>query len=130
MNTSRTTVLIALVGLVIASSATVAAVTTQHFAIDSTEAFSNGELEGTAVHSDGSVRLGASMKRTEIENVPIAYSVAERGNQVYVGTGTSGMIYRFEGKKLAKKYATGELLVASLAFDAIFITKALSLVPA
>ncbi|MCZ6807480.1 MAG: hypothetical protein O7F08_11045 [Deltaproteobacteria bacterium] len=116
MNTSRTTVLIALVGLVIASSATVAAVTTQHFAIDSTEAFSSGELEGTAVHSDGSVRLGASMKRTEIENVPIAYSVAERGNQVYVGTGTSGMIYRFEGKKLKKKYATGELLVASLTF--------------
>jgi len=116
MKTLRTTLLIALVGLTIASSDTVAAVTTQHFALDSAESFFGGELEGTAVHSDGSVRLGASMKRTEIENVPIAYSVAERGNVVYVGTGTNGMIYRFEGKKLAKKYATGELLVASLAF--------------
>lgn len=117
MKISRPTILIALAGLVIASSVTVAAVTTQHFTIDSAESFSTGELEGTAVHSDGSVRLGASKKRTELENVPIAYSVADRGNVVYVGTGTNGMIYRFDGKKLAKKYATGELLVASLAFD-------------
>ena len=116
MKTPRTTILIALMGFTIASSVTVTAVTTQHFALDSAESFSAGELEGTAVHSDGSVRLGASMKRTEIEDVPTAYSVAERGNVVYVGTGTNGMIYRFEGKKLTKKYATGELLVAALVF--------------
>ncbi|MDH3199337.1 MAG: hypothetical protein OEM15_00425 [Myxococcales bacterium] len=116
MKTSRTTILIALAGLVIASSVTVAAVTTQHFTIDSAESFSTGELEGTAVHSDGSVRLGASKRRTELENVPIAYSVAQRGNVVYIGTGTGGMIFRFDGKKPTKKYATGELLVSSLAF--------------
>jgi outer membrane protein assembly factor BamB len=116
MKTPRTIILIAFTGLAIASTATVAAVTTQHFTIDSAESFLAGELEGTAVHSNGSVRLGASMKRAEIENVPVAYSVAERGKVIYVGTGTNGMIYRFEGKKLAKKYATGELLVASLAF--------------
>ncbi|MDH3624419.1 MAG: WD40 repeat domain-containing protein [Myxococcales bacterium] len=116
MNISRTTIPIALAGLMIASSVTVAAVTTQHFTIDSAESFSTGELEGTAVHSDGAVRLGASKKRTELENVPIAYSVAERGNVVYVGTGTSGMVYRFDKMKPTKKYATGELLVSSLAF--------------
>lgn len=117
MNNPRTILPIALVGLAIASSATVAAVTTQHFMLDTTESFFTGKLEGTAVHSDGSVRPGASMKRRELEDVPIAYSVAQRGKVVYVGTGTNGMIYRFDGKKLAKKYATGELLVASLAFD-------------
>ncbi len=117
MKTSKTISSIALAALMMASSVTVAAVTTQHFTIDSAESFSTGDLDGTAVHSDGSVRLGASKKRTEIANVPIAYSVAERGKVVYVGTGTSGLIYRFDGKKLAKKYATGELLVSSLAFD-------------
>ena len=116
MKTSKTTMLVAAAGFVAAIGGKVAAVTTEHFALDSTEAFFEGELEGTAVHSDGSVRLGAATRRTPLENVPIAYSVASRGDEVYVGTGTNGMIFRFERGKLKKKYATKELLVASLAF--------------
>ena len=98
MNISKTTIRIALAGLVLATSATVAAGTTQSFVLDSADAFFEGELEGAAVHSDGSVQAGAVTARTELENVPLAYSVAQRGNTTFIGTGTNGVVYRFDGK--------------------------------
>ena len=55
MQTSHT-ITLALAAAVLATSATVAAVTTRSFVLDSADAFFQGELEGTAVHSDGSVR--------------------------------------------------------------------------
>ena len=123
MNISKTTIRIGLAGLVLATSASVAAVTTQSFVLDSADAFFAGELEGTAVHSDGSVRAGAVTTRTGLENVPLAYSVAQRGSAMFIGTGTNGVVYRFDGKN-AKVFAnTGELLVSSLAFgrdDALY----------
>jgi len=111
------TIALAVTASTIVSSSPVTAVTTQHFELDSADSFYGGELEGTAVHSEGLVTLGAFTKRTELEDVPLAYSVASRGQSVVVGTGTNGMIYRFERMKLTKKYATKELLVSSLAFD-------------
>ncbi|MGB5813014.1 MAG: WD40 repeat domain-containing protein [Polyangiales bacterium] len=116
MKTTRTTFLVALAGLVIASSATVNAVGTEKFELDTADAFFGGELEGTAIHSDGTVRVGAATTRTEIKDVPIAYSLVSRGDDVFVGTGTQGTIYHFRKGKLRKKFATGELLVSSLAF--------------
>ena len=116
MNISKTTIRIGLAGLVLATSASVAAVTTQSFVLDSADAFFAGELEGAAVHSDGSVRAGAVTTRTGLDNVPLAYSVAQRGSAMFIGTGTNGVVYRFDGKN-AKVFAnTGELLVSSLAF--------------
>ena len=116
MSISKTTIRIALAGLVLATSASVAAVTTQSFVLDSADAFFEGELEGAAVHSDGSVRAGAVTKRTELENVPLAYSVAQRGSTTFIGTGTNGVVYRFDGKNVKGFASTGELLVSSLAF--------------
>jgi sugar lactone lactonase YvrE len=115
MNHSNTTIPIALASLVLAASATVAAVTTQSFVLDSAEAF-EGELEGTAVHSDGSVRVGASTERIALENVPVAYSVAQRGDTTFIGTGTNGMVYRVDGKNVKAFANTGELLISSLTF--------------
>jgi sugar lactone lactonase YvrE len=116
MKISNTTIRIALAGLVLATSASVAAVTTQSFVLDSADAFFEGEIEGAAVHSDGSVRAGAATKRTELENVPLAYSVVQRGSTTFIGTGTNGVVYRFDGKNVKAFANTGELLVASLAF--------------
>ena len=116
MNTSETNVRIALVGLVLATSASAAAVTTRSFVLDSADAFIAGELEGAAVYSDGSVRPGAVTQRTELGNVPLAYSVAQRAGHTFVGTGTNGVVYRFDGKNVKAFADTGELLVASLAF--------------
>ncbi len=117
MKSSTTTTITALLTAAVFSATGVAAVTTEHFAIDSAEAFSAGELDGTSVESTGLVRLGAWTKHAELVDIPIAYSAASRKGVTYVGTGTNGMIFEFQKQKLKKKYDTGELLVSSLAFD-------------
>jgi sugar lactone lactonase YvrE len=116
MKHSTTIIRITLASFVLASAASVAAVTTERFVLDGADAFFTGELEGTAVHSDGSVRLGAATERIELPNVPLAHSIARRGNSVFVGTGTSGIVYEINGKKVKALADTGELLVSSLAF--------------
>lgn len=102
--------------LVLLAGASAAAVTTQSFLLDGADAFFEGELEGTAVHSDGSVRAGAATERTELTDVPLAYSMATRGSATFIGTGTNGVVYRIDGKKAEAYAKTGELLVSSLAF--------------
>jgi sugar lactone lactonase YvrE len=116
MNISKKTIQIALAGLVLATSASVAAVTTQSFVLDSADEFFKGELEGASVQSDGSVRAGAATERTGLDNVPLAYSVVHRGGIAFIGTGTNGVVYRFDGKSAKPFASTGELLVSSLAF--------------
>ncbi len=116
MNNPKTIWKIALLGLMLATSATVRAVGTESFVLDSAEAFFEGELDGAAVDSDGSVRPGATTERTALENVPLAYSLAQSGGRTFVGTGTAGTVYRFDGKRAEAFAKTGELLVASLAF--------------
>lgn len=115
MNTSRT-LSFALAATLLAASATVAAVSTESFVLDSADDFFRGELRGTAVHSDGSVRVGAATERVEIPNVPIAYSLARRGDTTFIGTGTSGTVYRLDRRGVEKFAETGELLVSALAF--------------
>jgi len=116
MQHSTSIIRIALVAIVLATAASVAAVTTNSFELDSADAFFKGELAGTAVHSEGSVRIGATTERIELQNVPVAYSVARRGDAMFVGTGTTGTIYRVDGKTARVFAKTGELLVSSLAF--------------
>ena len=116
MINARTILRIALASFVFATSATVAALGTQSFVLDSADAFFKGELDGAAVHSDGSIRAGAATERTPLENVPLAYSIAQRAGAIFIGTGTDGAIYRVDGKKTKVFASTGELLVSSLAF--------------
>lgn len=115
MRTSKA-IRIVLASLVLAASSTAVAVTTESFVLDGADSFFEGELEGTAVYSDGSVRPGAATERVAIENVSVAFSMARRGDTLFIGTGTDGVIYRV-GRKEVKAFAkTGELLVSSLAF--------------
>jgi sugar lactone lactonase YvrE len=116
MTNPKTILRITLVGLVVATSATVAALGTQSFVLDSADAFFDAELDGAAVHSDGSIRAGASTERTPLENVPLASSIAQRARATFIGTGTDGAVYRVDGKKTELFASTGELLVSSLAF--------------
>ncbi len=118
MRASKTTIPIATASLVLAVSVTALAVTTESFVLDSADAFFEGELQGTAVHSDGSVSPGAATKRIPIANVPVAFCMARRGDTVFVGTGTDGVVYRLDGDAVKVFARTGELLVASLAFGA------------
>ncbi len=116
MNTSKKILSTTLVTSLLGMSATVAAVTTQSFVLDGADAFFEGELEGTAVRSDGAVRPGADTERVPLENVPLAYSMARRGGDVFIGTGTSGVVYKVSGKRVQELAQTGELLVTALAF--------------
>jgi sugar lactone lactonase YvrE len=116
MKTPKTTLTLALFAVVSVSAASVAAVTTSSFQLDSADAFIQGELQGTAVHSEGAVRTGAETERVALENLPLAYSVARRGKSTFIGTGTAGAIYKLAGKKLEPFTETNELLVTSLAF--------------
>ncbi|MGB5264956.1 MAG: hypothetical protein WBN30_00080, partial [Polyangiales bacterium] len=116
MTNPKTILRILLAGFVISMSATVAALGTQSFVLDNADAFFAGELDGAAVHSDGSVRAGAATERTALENVPLAYSMVERAGATFIGTGTDGAVYRVDGKKTELFASTGELLVSSLAF--------------
>lgn len=116
MTASKTTTWIAVASLMLAASATAFAVTTQSFVLDSADDFFAGELQGTAVSSDGSVRPGAATERIPIENVPVAFCMVSRGDTAFIGTGTDGVVYRLEGKTIKPFAKTGELLVASLAF--------------
>ena len=115
MKITNTTLSIALAGLLLAMSATVTAVTTKSFVLDSAKVFAEGELDGAAVHSDGSIRPGASTERIEIENVPLAYSVTRHRGATFIGTGTNGAVFKLDGKKVRHFADTGELLVSSLA---------------
>lgn len=116
MTPSKTIIGMTLACLALATSARVGAITTESFVLDSADAFFAGELEGAAVSSDGTVRAGAATDRTELENIPLAYSMVQRGDTTFIGTGTNGVVYRFDGKKAQVFANTGELLVASLAF--------------
>jgi outer membrane protein assembly factor BamB len=118
MTASKMTIRIAAASIVLAAGGTAFAVTTESFVLDSADAFFQGELQGTAVSSDGSVSPGAATERIPIENVPVAFCMARRGDTVFIGTGTDGVVYRLEGKTVTAFARTGELLVSSLAFGA------------
>lgn len=93
------------------------AVSTRFFLLDDAESLSEGEMEGAAVNSDGSVTAGVETRRLALEKVPVAFSLLRgEGDTAYVGTGNKGEIYRLKGNELRSFVSTGQLLVASLAF--------------
>lgn len=98
------------------TTATAAAVSTRHFTLDSAEALAAGELDGTAAHSDGTVTVGAQVRRIELPSVSVAYSLARADDgTAYIGTGHDGKVFRLRGDALEPFGETGQLMVASLA---------------
>lgn len=93
------------------------AVSTRSFRLDDEESLAAGEMNGTAVHSDGSVTTSAEVRRIALDDVASAWTFT-RGDDgtVYVGTGNDGKIYRLRGDDLAEYADTEQLLVSALAF--------------
>ncbi len=117
--------LLVLVGLASAASfawaslAPVAEATgTRSFVLDDAASLAAGELERTAVHSDGRVTTGVELSRVALpEDVALAWSWARGADgALYLGTGNDGRIYRVRGDAVERFAETGQLLVASLAF--------------
>jgi outer membrane protein assembly factor BamB len=93
------------------------AVSTRSFVLDSDASLSAGELDGTAVHSDGSVTLGVQTRRIGLDEAAMAWCFARGSGAVFIGTGNDGKIYRLAGDDVSEFAATGQLVVTSLAFD-------------
>jgi sugar lactone lactonase YvrE len=107
------------VAMVVAWMAPANAVSTRSFILDDAASLAAGELDGTAVLSDGSVIPGIEVRRIALDDVPVAWSFA-RGpdGAVYIGTGNAGKIYRLRGDDLAVFAETEQLLVSALAVGA------------
>jgi len=106
---------VALVAVLIVGPAL--ATTTERFVLDDAAALAAGELERTAVHSDGRVTLGPAIERVALpDDVPVIYSAVRAADgTIYLGTGNNGRIYRVRGTTVTLHAETGQLLVASLA---------------
>lgn len=102
--------------LVLVAADPVDAVSTRSFLLDDAASLAAGELDATAVHSNGSVTTGAQVTRVELPDVPVAYSFARGRDGLFVGTGNDGKIYRVRGETVEPFAETGQLLVSALAF--------------
>jgi hypothetical protein len=93
------------------------AVATRSFELDDAASLAAGELERTAVHSDGRVTTGVELRRIGMpEEVALAWSsVRAADGAIYVGTGNEGRVYRLRGDALDPFAQTGQLLVSALA---------------
>jgi hypothetical protein len=82
--------------------------------------FLAGTLQNTAVASTGGVVLSRPLTKLAETSANYAWSIAPGpGNNVYVGTGDNGTIYKMDPSgKLSVFYQTGELEVTSLTTDA------------
>lgn len=94
------------------------AVSTRSFVLDEVETLSAGELNGTAVSSNGVVTASAATRRHALSGVASAYCLARAADKsVFIGTGNNGKIFRLQGEELKLFAETGQLLVTSLVFD-------------
>ncbi len=94
------------------------AVSTFHFLLDDADSLAAGEIEGTAVNSDGTVTVGVRTKRVELKNIAIARCILRANDgAVYIGTGNKGEIYKLQGNTVTRFAETGQLLVTSLVKD-------------
>ena len=94
------------------------AVATRTFELDDADSLDDGELQRTAVHSDGRVTIGVELRRIGMaEDVGLAWSSARGADgAIYVGTGNDGRIFRLRGDALEPFAQTGQLVVSALAF--------------
>jgi sugar lactone lactonase YvrE len=93
------------------------AVGTRSFELDDAASLAAGELQRTAVHSDGRVTTGVELRRIALpDDVALVWSTARAADgAIYLGTGNDGRIYRVRGDAVDLFAQTGQLLVSALA---------------
>lgn len=92
------------------------AVSTRSFVLDDAASLAAGELDGTAVHSDGSVTIGVGTRRIGLDDAAVAWSFTRGNGSTFIGTGNDGKIYRLSGDDLSEFAETGQLVVTALSF--------------
>jgi len=97
--------------------APVLATSTERFVLDDAAALAAGELENTAVHSDGRVTIGVGVEPIALpDDVALVYATARASDgTVYLGTGNEGRVYRVRDGQVEQHADTDQLVVSSLA---------------
>lgn len=100
----------------LASGKVAQAVTTRVWVSTTFQDFSSGEGQGVLVTSAGRLERGETTRRVEVGKVAMVFAMIEVGNALYLGTGTEGEIWRYQGGKTAKVTSLpGAVLVTSFA---------------
>jgi len=105
-------------------SAPARAVGTRDFVLDTLESLEGGDLTGTSVASDGTVRAGWTLGSTPVPDASSVWSsLALPDGSVLLGTGSDGKIYRVANGKVTVALETGEMGVSAmvLAWDGAVI---------
>jgi hypothetical protein len=90
--------------------------TTQVWVSTTFEDFSGGKGEGVLVTSAGRLERGEAAKRVTLGQVNMVFTAIEVGDALYLGTGTSGEIWRYSGGAATKVASLqGAVLVTSFA---------------
>lgn len=94
------------------------AVATRSFELDDAASLAAGELQRTAVHSDGRVTTGVELRRIAMpEDVALVWSSAQGADgTIYLGTGNGGRVLRVRGDDVDVFAETGQLLVSAMVF--------------
>jgi hypothetical protein len=78
----------------------------------------NGELDGTVVSSKGEVGLGISARKLALEDIGLVWSAARgKKDDIYIGTGYDGKIFRLQGDDVRHIADTGQLIVTDIEVD-------------
>lgn len=91
------------------------ATTTQVFRIDGVSEFEAGEFEATLANSSGHVEAGIAIRRVGLPEAQLATAIMhDAANNLIVGTGNEGRIFRIRDGDTELLAETGQLLVSSL----------------
>jgi len=108
---------LSLAGLLVAAiAAPAAAAPTREWRFASPADFRAGTFEGLVVGAESGLRAAPSLKRLDVE-AELIHCWARVGDDVWLGTGLEGRIFRVHGKTVTKVADIDSTLVASLADD-------------
>lgn len=76
--------------------------------------FEFGEFKGTLLAPDGTVRAGFELQKIKCNDASLWSYAYDANNNLYIGTGTKGIIYQMKNKELIEFAKPGGLIVTSL----------------
>lgn len=102
--------------MLLAAHGDAGAVGTRRFVLDSLSTLEGGDLTGVAVTSNGEVRAGWTLAKTEITDASSVWAALVLGDgRVLLGTGTGGRVYQVNKGKVSIAAETGAMAVSALA---------------
>ncbi len=111
----RFTTGLVLCGLAVLGASSAQAVGTRHFVVQSEKDFSEGELKGVAVDSQGRLRAGLHLGNVEIGGVDSVWDALETKTGLLLATGNQGKLLRVSGGKVQTLAEAKVLALTALA---------------